>query len=123
MRRLGLASLVVASLAFAPAATSIPTASGLRGHVTLSPARPVCIEDDPCSKPAPGVLLSFRRDGRTIASVKTTPSATYRLLLAPGLYVVAAPRYQRGSGITPRTVRVLRGRIARVDLEIDTGIQ
>jgi hypothetical protein len=36
---------------------------------------------------------------------------------------VAAPRYRIGSGITPHVVRVLRGRVAHLDFEIDTGIQ
>ena len=99
------------------------TTSGLRGKVTLYPARPVCAEDDPCTKPAPGALLVFKRDGRVAARVTTRQDATYRVLLAPGRYAVVAPRYRRGSGVTPATVRVFRGRIARVDLQIDTGIQ
>lgn len=42
---------------------------------------------------------------------------------APGVYSVAAPKHRRGSGVTPHSVRVLKGRIAHVALEIDTGIQ
>ncbi len=110
-------------LAFVPVAGTASTTSGLRGKVTLSPTRPVCIEGQPCSKPAPGVLIGFRRDGRTVARVTTRADATYRVILRPGTYTVVAPQYRRGSGVTPRTVRVPKGRIAHVDLEIDTGIQ
>ena len=89
----------------------------------MFPTRPVCIEGQPCSKPAPGVLIVFRRDGRIVARVTTRADATYRVTLSPGTYTVAAPQYRRGSGVTPRTVRVPKGRFACVDLEIDTGIQ
>ena len=123
MRRFRVISIALVLFALAPVASSAPASSGLRGKVTLSPARPVCIEDEPCSKPAPGVVIVFRRDSRIAARVTTGADATYRVPLAPGTYTVAAPQYRRGSGVTPRTVRVPKGRIAHVDLEIDTGIQ
>ena len=105
------------------AGSSAGTVSGVRGKVTLYPARPVCAEDDSCTKPAPGVLLLFKREGRAAGKVTTRRDSTYRVFLAPGRYAVVAPRYRVGSGVTPRTVRVFKGRIARVDLQIDTGIQ
>ena len=117
-----LAAVLVAAY-LVPAASSATLVSGLRGHVTLYPARPVCAEDDPCTKPAPGVMLAFKHGGRVVARVTTREDATYRVLLAPGRYAVVAPQYRVGSGVTPRAVRVYRGRIARVDLQIDTGIQ
>jgi len=117
-------SLLAASLvAVMPSATASSSRSGLRGLVTLSPTRPVCIEGQPCSKPAARVLLVFRRNGSIVARVTTGVEGWYRVLLRPGLYTVVAPRYLRGSGVTPRTVRVTKGRVARIDLEIDTGIQ
>lgn len=91
--------------------------------VTLYPATPVCFEGDPCSKPAAHVMLQFRRDGRVLARVETRADGSYRVVLRPGRYGVVAPGYVRGSGVTPRTVVVPSGRIARIDLEIDTGIQ
>jgi hypothetical protein len=36
---------------------------------------------------------------------------------------VKAPQRRVGTGLTPRVVRVPRGRIARVDFSLDTGIQ
>jgi hypothetical protein len=123
MRRVGVVVLILTFLALVPASGSASVGSGLRGRVTLSPTRPVCIEDEPCSRPAPGVLIAFRREGRVVARVITRSDATYRVALVPGVYSVAAPLYRRGSGVTPRTVRVPKGRFAHVDLEIDTGIQ
>ncbi|MEP7224818.1 MAG: hypothetical protein ABI783_07665, partial [Actinomycetota bacterium] len=123
MGRLGVTCLSLAVLVLVPVTGSASTTSGLRGRVTVSPSRPVCIEGQPCSKPAPGVLIAFKRDGRIAARVTTRADATYRVILPPGRYTVAAPQYRRGSGVTPHTVRVLKGRMAHVDLEIDTGIQ
>lgn len=116
-------ALVLAVLALIEAVSESATASGLRGLVTLSPTRPVCIEELPCSKPAAGVVLVFRRDGGSVTRVTTRPDGTYRVLLRPGRYTVVAPRYRFGSGIAPHEVRVPRGRVAHLDFEIDTGIQ
>jgi hypothetical protein len=123
VRRGVLISVALLALAAVPAAAGTAAKSGLRGTVTLFPASPVCIEGDPCSKPAAHALLHFRRDGRVAARVETRADGTYRVILAPGLYRVVAPRYVRGTGVSPKTVLVPRGRIARIDLEIDSGIQ
>lgn len=123
VKRASVISIVLAVLVLVSAASSVTIGSGLRGKVTLSPASPVCVEDEPCTKPAPGVLLVFRRKGLVAAKVTTTQNATYRARLRPGVYTVTAPAYRRGSGVSPGTVRVRKGYMTRVDLEIDTGIQ
>jgi hypothetical protein len=120
------ATIAVALLALAATTSAVANTaarSGLRGLVTLFPASPVCIEGDPCSKPAADKLLLFRRDGRIVARVETRADGSYRVILAPGRYRVVAPQYTRGVGVSPRTVLVPKNRIARIDLEIDTGIQ
>jgi Carboxypeptidase regulatory-like domain len=73
--------------------------------------------------PAAGAVLVFRRSGQAVARVTTRSNGTYRVTLRPGMYTVVAPRYRIGTGVWPRTVRVPKGRVVRVDLEIDTGIQ
>jgi hypothetical protein len=123
MRRGALISVALVALAALPASAGTAAKSGLRGTVTLFPATPVCIEGELCSQPAANALLVFRRDGRVAARVETRTDGTYRVILAPGRYSVIAPQYRRGTGVTPRKVLVPRGRIARIDLEIDTGIQ
>ena len=122
MARLGVIVLAIAALAIVPV-TGASTTSGVRGKVTKSPASPVCFEDQPCSKPAPGIVIVFRHEGRVAVRVTTRADATYRVILAPGTYAVAAPQFRRGTGVTPHTVRVPKGRMVRVDLDIDTGIQ
>lgn len=116
-------SIVLSAFVLAPIAGSTSVTSGLRGQVTIYPARPVCIEGESCSKPASEALLVFSRNGRVAAKVTTGRLGWYRVLLGPGAYTVTAPRYRRGPGLTPRNVRVPKGRVARIDLEIDTGIQ
>lgn len=123
MGRLAVVSLLLLAVVALPATATTAAKSGLRGAVTLAPSRPVCIEGQPCSKPARNVRLVFRRNGCVAARVQTGSNGSYRVFLRPGRYTVEAPAFRRGSGVTPRTVRVPRGRIARIDLEIDTGLQ
>jgi hypothetical protein len=107
------------SFAGAPVATQV---SGLRGLVMQGPTGPVC-RDDPCEEPAAGIVLQFRRDGKVVAEVKTTMAGRYSVRLRAGSYAVKTPRRRVGTGLTPRVVRVPRGRIARVEFHLDTGIQ
>jgi hypothetical protein len=97
--------------------------SGLRGVVMQGPTAPVCRADDPCEKPAVGVFLQFRRGGRVVAQVKTTATGRYSVRLRASSYSVTAPWRRIGTGLTPRLVRVPRGRVAKVDFHLDTGIQ
>lgn len=91
----------------------------MRGPIT-----PVCIEEQPCDAPAAGIVLRFSRAGTVVARVTTGPAGGYRVRLRPGTYT-ATTSVERtiGSGLTPKTVRVPRGRFARVDFHLDTGIQ
>jgi hypothetical protein len=117
-----LAALAIAS-AVVSSAASYSHVSGLRGVVMRGPTKPVCTETEPCEAPAVRVLLRFARSGRIIAQVRTNGAGAYRVLLRPGRYTVTTPRRGPGAGLTPRVVRVPAGRIARVDLHLDTGIQ
>ena len=116
----GLVALATPMLSFgAPAATPV---SGLRGLVMQGPTAPVCRADDPCDEPARGVVLLFRRGGEVLAEVKTSKAGRYSVRLRAGSYAVTSPR-RVGTGLTPRVARVPRGRIARLDFHLDTGIQ
>jgi hypothetical protein len=118
----GLAALVPVPLA-SGAVGAPESVSGLRGLVMQGPTRPVCRVDEPCEVPAAGILLQFKRDGRLVAEVKTTRAGRYSVTLQAGPYAVQVPRRRVGAGLSPRVVRVPRGRIARVDFHLDTGIQ
>jgi hypothetical protein len=118
---IGLVALMT-TFTSAGAAVARPV-SGLRGLVMKGPTEPVCRSDDPCEAPAGGILLDFRRDGKVVAEVKTTRLGTYSVRLKAGSYAVVVPRHRVGTGLSPRVVRVPRGRIARVDFHLDTGLQ
>jgi hypothetical protein len=117
-----LAALAIAS-APAGAASAGDPASGLRGVVMRGPTSPVCIEEEPCEEPAAGVVLRFSRAGTTVARVKTGPRGRYEVRLPRGTYTVTTPHRRVGVGLSPRVVRVPKGRVARVDFHLDTGIQ
>ena len=122
MARLVCIAAVIA-LGVAGGATAAKT-SGLRGIVMRGPVMPVCMVGKPCDEPAANVKLVFLRNGKTVAIVRTGRDGRYRVALAPGAYRVRAPgRPGIGSGIEPQTVRVPRGRCARVNFSIDTGIR
>ena len=120
-------AVTLAALALAPAvagaAAPLTPVSGLRGVVMLGPTKPVCMESEPCEEPAAGIVLQFSRGGRVVARVKTGAAGGYTVRLLPGAYGVTTPQHRVGSGVTPRSVRVPVGRVARVDFHVDTGIQ
>lgn len=116
-----LAAVFAAALIFAAPAGSQLT-SGLRGVVRVP--LPVCMQDEPCSRPAPGIKLAFTRNGHVAARVTSGAAGRYRVALASGTYVVTS-----SSGIGPKTfakparVRVLAATFRRVDFFVDTGIR
>jgi hypothetical protein len=117
-----LAALASAS-AIAGAATGTRLKSGVHGVVMRGPTMPVCRMNDPCEEPAVGIVLQFRRDGHVAAQVRTGRAGRYTVRLRRGRYAVTTLRRGPGTGLTPRTVRVPAGRLARVDFHLDTGIQ
>jgi hypothetical protein len=115
-------ALVLGSVLAGAASPTVAT-SGLRGVVMRGPIKPVCDESDPCVEPAAGIVLRFKRDGVIVARVRTGSAGGYRVKLRPGRYGVTTPTRRPGIGLTPAVVRVPKGRVARVDFHLDTGIQ
>ena len=97
--------------------------AGLFGTVTRAPTMPVCIAGQPCSKPAVGVKLTFMHDGVAARSVVTGPQGQYRIQLRPGTYAVRVAGLSRIQRLSPVTVVVRRGVMARQAFVIDTGIR
>ena len=119
--RLGLVVLAVALLGVGAAGTD---PSGLRGTVTRSPTRPVCVVGEPCSAPAPNVAIQFVRPGHRTVTTRTDTRGRYRVTLAPGVWSVrTAPTTRIARAIEPKNVRVYAGRFRVVDFDIDTGIR
>ena len=116
--------LLIAAIAL-PGASSYAapstTATGLRGTV-LSQIPPVCMEEGSCLAPVRGVVLVFRRDGRTVARATSQTGGTYRVRLERGRYAVSVANGPTAR-ITPSTVRVVAGLVRRVDFELDSGLQ
>jgi hypothetical protein len=122
--RLSVIGLVALLTAFTSSgAAGASRVEGLHGIVLEGPTKPVCRSDDACEEPARGILLAFTRDGKVVAKVKTTTLGTYSVRLKAGSYTVRVPLQRVGTGLSPRAVRVPRGRIARVDFHLDTGRQ
>ena len=113
------ATLALASV-FAGASDS-RNAAGLRGIVMRGPTSPVC--DGSCEAPAKGLVLQFRRNGELKAQVKTSRAGWYLVHLRAGRYAVTTPGLRPRERLTPQVVRVPRGRVGRVDLRLDTGLQ
>jgi hypothetical protein len=120
MCRLGLL-IAIALLVPAAATDAAGTATGLHG--TVSSGRPVCIEGRSCTQPAAGVVLVFRRDRETVVRATTQANGTYRLQLRRGLYRVFVEGGRPIARITPSTVRVVPGRVRRIDFALDRGLQ
>ena len=105
-------------------ATKPQQVSGLRGVVMRGPIRPVCLDYQPCDAPAAGIVLQFRRGDQVVARAKTGDAGVYRVELKPGVYTVRTGNVQPiGRRLTPVEVSVPRGRVARIDFHLDTGIQ
>jgi hypothetical protein len=121
MRVAGAAVAVVASVA---AGAGAPPSSGLYGTVTRGPTMPVCRVGVPCSAPADGVTLTFRRLGSAVVTrMRTSRTGTYRVRLAPGTYTVRTSAKPFGVIPFPARAWVARARFRRVNFEIDTGIR
>ena len=81
---------------------------------------PVCAEAEPCYLPAARTAIAFLRNGRVAARTRTRADGTYRIRLAAGRYTI---RVGGGRRWSPPAALVRRGRTARVDISIDTGIR
>jgi hypothetical protein len=96
------------------------TGTGLRGLVTRGPVSPVCVAEQACDEPAPGVTLVFKRAGDEVARTRTGSAGGYRVTLPAGWYTV---KPLSGRHMQPSAAHVVSGRFRRVDFSIDTGIR
>ena len=107
-----------------------PQVGYLEGRVTIGPLTPVERAGVPTPSVPPEVYAAllidiYLPDGTTrIANAKVKPDGTYRVELAPGMYLVTVPRagIQRGVDL-PKTITIVAGQTARMDIDIDTGIR
>ncbi|HKB93089.1 MAG TPA: hypothetical protein VKC62_02485 [Gaiellaceae bacterium] len=118
--RLALLISLTLTLALAVGAGGATRTGVLYGTVTRGPVTPVCAEAEPCYLPAARTAIAFLRNGRVAARTRTRADGTYRIRLAAGRYTI---RVGGGRRWSPPAALVRRGRTARVDISIDTGIR
>jgi hypothetical protein len=97
--------------------------SGLYGQVRIDPGTPVCQVGVPCWKPAPGAVLAFARDGRTVARTTANATGHYRVALRAGAYSVRVARPRGTTPAKPFRVVVPRGRYKLLNVSVDIGIR
>jgi hypothetical protein len=105
------------------------TQSGVTGLVHVGPQCPVETAGNPCEdQPAANADVTVSEQipgdsytaGKVVARTTTNPDGTYRILVAPGDYVVTA---QAGMSCELMDTRVTNGAFATVDIPCDTGIR
>jgi hypothetical protein len=112
VRFAALIGLTLALAATANAGTAHPRQTGvLQGAVTRSPT---CAKEQPCTS-VPGVKLVFYRHGHPVAQTTSTEAGAYRIRLRAGRYGIRIPGR---ASVQPSRVRVLRGQVTRVNIEI-----
>lgn len=121
--RIALGATAVIALLTLTGSSSALIRSGVSGVVFLSPATPVCVKGKVCERPAPGVVLRFKRSGHAAVQTTTGRGGKYSIRLAAGRYAVSAPKVHTGSGLRPRAVVIVKGRLGRQDFRLDSGIR
>jgi hypothetical protein len=94
--------------------------NGLYGVVTRGPTTPVCQVGVPCSAPYGHSTLVFSRTGIT-QRVTTDAKGKYRIGLAPGRWSLRVK--DAHFGWRPTAVWVPKGRYAKLNVFVDTGIR
>jgi hypothetical protein len=118
---LGMVTLSGAVLLAASSPASTGSRGGLYGSATKGPLTPVCTVAVPCYGPARNTRVAFVNARGVKRWVTTDAYGNYWVTLRPGRYAVTS---QVGMGVVdPGAVRVKRGRPARIDLALDTGLR
>lgn len=105
------------------------TRSGVSGRVHVGPQCPVETTGNPCEdQPAANVNVTVHEQipgesytaGEVVARASTNADGTYRIVVAPGDYVVTA---DAGMSCELMDARVTNGAYTTVDIPCDTGIR
>lgn len=100
-------------------------ATGLEGVISISPAHggPARI-GVPDSRPYANVDFVVKKEGNIIASFKTDDQGRFRILLAPGHYVISMKESKSGIGRRgPFEVDIVEGQIKQVEWTCDSGMR
>lgn len=126
---LAAAGLLAAGCGSATPGQSASGESGVEGRVLLGPTCPVATLDDPCEdRPAAGVEVRVSQmlpgellaEGPEVARTTTEADGSFRVVVAPGEYVVTATA---GMSCELLDARVVGSTYTRVEVPCDTGIR
>ena len=111
--------------ACSPPVTAAATDSGIEGYVTVGPACPMVQAADPCpDRPYAATLTILAYDGHArVAQTQADSAGYYRVLLAPGQYILhpeSPAVYPRGAEVT---FAVQAGLFTHQDVVYDSGIR
>ncbi len=99
-------------------------ASGISGRVLIGPTCPVQRIGETCVRPYQGTIAIHRgRTKRLIARVRSSPSGTFRVGLAPGRYELVPQAGRAFASSSARTVTVRSDRYTSVVISFDSGIR
>ena len=112
--------------------TEAKTQSGVSGWVHVGPRCAVETASNPCEdRPAANVNVTVSEQipgesyaaGEVVARATTNADGTYRIVVAPGDYVVTADAGMSCELMDARVTNGAYGAYAKVDIPCDTGIR
>jgi len=124
MRRLALALLVPALLSCARGGGPAGGSSGIEGRVVAFPGCPVITEASPCPSRPVATTLVVESDAGSLRRVETGSDGSFRVALAPGLYIISA-QPPPGTDLVPKPHRVTvdTGEYQRVTVVLDSRLR
>jgi len=105
---------------------ALAASSGISGTVSTAPTCPVeRYPPDPSCAPRrlAGARVTASRHHKRVATTRSDSKGRFRLTLAPGRYLVRASMGCTLPRPESRVVTVTRGKVARVQLVLDSGIR
>jgi hypothetical protein len=104
--------------------TPMPAPSGIEGVVLVSPSRPGPIrKDGPSVAPAGNIEFVVKKDDAKVASFTTNAEGGFRILLAPGHYIVMREDPGAAIGHWRFEADVHAGEMAKVSWTGDSGMR
>ena len=102
-----------------------PETSGIEGVIVVSPIRPGPIRkgEERRSAPAANVEFVVKRGDKRVTSFKTDAEGHFRVMLAPGHYVVMREDPGSGIGHWRFEADVVAGQVTNVTWGADSGMR
>jgi len=124
MRRLALTLVVPALLSCAEQGRPTGGSSGIEGRVVALPGCPVITEASPCPSKPVATTVVVESEAGSLLRVETGSDGTFRVALAPGLYIVSA-QPPPGTDLVPKPHRVTvdTGEYQRVTVVLDSRLR